>query len=197
MGSGVLIRRAIEKHGIKNFSKVVLFVFNDKRRAFQKEKEVISLLRPKYNLHEGGYGGWEYVHKTNVGRRHSEEAKQKMSVARKGRKMPSGFAVGEKNSMFNRKHTEETKQKIRAAIAKRKQLDIYVNPMQGKKRTEESKLKLSEKFKGRRGYFIGRKHTEETKQKMRMSHLGKKHTEESKRKMRDVIKKKSEFNSES
>lgn len=72
MGSGKVIRSAIAKHGIENFTKVVLETFENAEAMYAKEKEVVTdefLLREDtYNLRRGGLGGWDYVtkHKINL-----------------------------------------------------------------------------------------------------------------------------------
>lgn len=49
----------------------------------------------------------------------SEETKLKISILGKGRKLPEGQNVGEKNPMFGRKHSEETRRKISEAGKRR------------------------------------------------------------------------------
>lgn len=70
MGSGKIIRRAIEKHGLTNFSKVILEHFEDTKSMYAREAEVVTdefLLREDvYNLRRGGYGGFEYINKNGL-----------------------------------------------------------------------------------------------------------------------------------
>jgi len=67
-------------------------------------------------------------------------------------------------------------------------------PPKGQKLSEEARTKISEAAKERSGEknpFYGRKHSEETREKMRRSHAGKKrkpHSEETKRKMSESQK---------
>jgi hypothetical protein len=49
----------------------------------------------------------------------SEETKQKISLSGKGRKLPKGQNVGERNPMFGKKHSEETRKKISEAGKRR------------------------------------------------------------------------------
>jgi group I intron endonuclease len=49
--------------------------------------------------------------------------------------------------------------------------------------SEETRLKMSESKKGDKNIFYGKKHSEETKEKISNSHKGKKHTEEHRRKV--------------
>lgn len=65
MGSGKVIIRAIEKHGIENFEKEILEHFEDAASMFEREKEVVDaefLARDDvYNLRRGGYGGFDHI----------------------------------------------------------------------------------------------------------------------------------------
>lgn len=58
LGSGKLIRRAVEKYGKENFKREVLFVFDTKEEAEQKEAEIVNkeftLLEETYNVSIGG-----------------------------------------------------------------------------------------------------------------------------------------------
>ena len=42
MGSGTLIRRSIKKHGMDNFVKEILFVYDNEYDMFNKEKELVT-----------------------------------------------------------------------------------------------------------------------------------------------------------
>lgn len=70
MGSGRIIKRAIEKHGIDNFRKDILEYFENSETMYAKEKEVVTdqfLLREDvYNLRRGGHGGFEYINKNKM-----------------------------------------------------------------------------------------------------------------------------------
>lgn len=68
MGSGKYLKRAQNKYRIENFSKEVLLDFGSPGEMYQAEVQLISDLKPEYNLHKGGFGGWEYVNtnKMNV-----------------------------------------------------------------------------------------------------------------------------------
>jgi hypothetical protein len=64
MGSGKRIRRAIEKYGLTNFSKEILFIFENEEDAYLKEKELLSdiwNLQECYNCTEGGLGSWSHI----------------------------------------------------------------------------------------------------------------------------------------
>jgi len=67
MGSGKVIKRAIKKYGIDNFTKDVLEFFESEELMYAKEKEVVTenfLERDEvYNLRRGGLGGFDHINK--------------------------------------------------------------------------------------------------------------------------------------
>lgn len=67
MGSGKYLKRSQAKHGLGNFHKEILHVFNTSEDMFAKEEELIAELKPEYNLHKGGLGGWDYVNSSGLG----------------------------------------------------------------------------------------------------------------------------------
>jgi hypothetical protein len=93
--------------------------------------------------------------KKRIGSKRTEETKARMSLAQKGR-------------IF----TEETKMKMSLAAKNRPLI------------SDETRLKLSEKAKGRVGPWAGKKMSEETKMKMSASRKGKPMSPEAKEKMR-------------
>lgn len=98
-----------------------------------------------------------------ISKKHSEEARKKMSEAKKGKKL-----------------SEEHKKKLR---------ENNVRYWLGKKRTEETKRKLSEANKKNPvRYWLGKHHSEETKRKISEANKGKKLSEEAKRKIGEASK---------
>ena len=67
MGSGKVIKYAIGKYGVDNFTKTILETFSTAEEMFAREKEIVTdefLLREDtYNLRRGGVGGFEYINK--------------------------------------------------------------------------------------------------------------------------------------
>ena len=65
MGSGILLKRAIQKHGLDNFKKEVLYLFDNPDEMFTKEAEIVTedFLSEEntYNLKIGGFGGFDYI----------------------------------------------------------------------------------------------------------------------------------------
>jgi len=70
MGSGKLLRRAQKKHGIENFVKEILHVFNIKEEMNAKEAELVTeefcLREDTYNICPGGYGGFGYINQNGL-----------------------------------------------------------------------------------------------------------------------------------
>ena len=70
MGSGKVIKAAIAKHGIENFTKVILEQFETSAAMYAREKEVVTdefLLREDtYNLRRGGTGGFDYINSAGL-----------------------------------------------------------------------------------------------------------------------------------
>jgi len=162
LGSGSYLKRAIKKYGKQNFKKEILEVCSSHEELIQREEYWLNYYdagdnKMFYNAHNHSYGAPKLSHEiiekiriANSGEKHSqygkpksEETKQKIGNANRGR-IPS----------------EETRKKISEAGKKRIQ-------------SEETRKKLSEirkSFGGKTGMY-GRKHSEETKQKMREARL--------------------------
>lgn len=79
LGSGVVLEKAIKKYGKEHFHKEILFVFETEEEMNAKEKELVTreLINDPlcYNACLGGEGGDTW---SCVGRRHTEETKQKI-----------------------------------------------------------------------------------------------------------------------
>ena len=138
MGSGVLIRRAIAKHGVGNFVKEVLFLFDNADDMFAKEAEIVTpafAADPEtYNLAPGGNGGWFRANQTRSIESRRAAARKANAIQKELAKEDPTFrdpqrkngavycrhlhATG-KTYLDNRKgipHTEETKEKMRSAL---------------------------------------------------------------------------------
>lgn len=130
MGSGLLIKKAIEKYGEDSFVKEILFVFSSSQEMFSKERELIEELNPPYNIHEGGLGGWDYINQNNLkakykdwpesSKRSQAEAARCLGLTKDKQHFKDMSVKGQEKikqlypdgTFKGRKHTDETKRKI-------------------------------------------------------------------------------------
>jgi len=67
MGSGKYLLHAMNKHGVENFTKEILFVFNNPEEMYAKEAELVNddflAEANTYNLKKGGLGGFDFINK--------------------------------------------------------------------------------------------------------------------------------------
>lgn len=65
LGSGKYLKYAIKKYGRDNFTKEVLFVFENSDDMYAKEAEIVNAdfisESNTYNLKQGGFGGFDYI----------------------------------------------------------------------------------------------------------------------------------------
>ena len=63
-GSGKMLKRAISKYGVENFTKDIIEIYNSEDKMNLAEKIlVVTDQEVSYNLCLGGYGGFEYINK--------------------------------------------------------------------------------------------------------------------------------------
>lgn len=140
MGSGKYLKYAQEKHGIENFTKEILYVFDTPEQMYAKEAELVNedfiAESNTYNLKVGGFGGWDYIN-------NSEEIR--IAKNKKARKIANENGALEK--------AKEAKSKLMKD-------PVYV---------KEVGQKISKANKGKPGTFKGKKHSQESKEKMSLS----------------------------
>jgi len=139
-GSGKILKTAIDKYGLENFTKEIVYVFGDRKEAYDWERETVTIDLVNdpmcYNIKLGGEGGsgtlglkgW-WATETNKKRTginhpfygktrppHSEETKRKQSLATKG--IPRGpFSEEHCHSISKSKIGNTNGFKSRAALA--------------------------------------------------------------------------------
>jgi hypothetical protein len=152
LGSGKLLKRAIEKYGPDSFTREILQFFDKPEDAFEYEKEIVNRDYVKredtYNLsvggnvcilygeHNGFYGKKHspetvsIIREKNQGKKHTDEAKEKISHASKANWENPEYRSKMIEKFTGRVFTEETKQKISKSHT-------------GKVFSEETKAKIS------------------------------------------------------
>jgi len=133
MGSGKLIKLAIEKYGIENFKKEILHIFETEAEMNEAEARLVILGEDSYNLCPGGQGGWGYVNLSGKNYLHDNRAGSikafkenqiKLQIWRQNN--PEGVILAQEKArlgvikyfkendahFLGQKHSEETKQKI-------------------------------------------------------------------------------------
>lgn len=134
MGSGTYLRRAINKHGIENFQKDILGVFDTPEEMFQMESVLVNEEfvdnKDTYNLKLGGEGGFDYINSNcgNQGERLNKNLshEKRLEGARNSR-IKERLADLRKDPDFKKKETE----RLRVAF-------------KGKSHTEDAKTKIGE-----------------------------------------------------
>lgn len=136
MGSGKYLRNAIEKYGRDNFVTEILHVFDTEEEMNNKERELVTeefcLREDTYNLCEGGRGGWSYLNRTGLNNKgkNMQEMMAKLHERMRGVVLP--------HMAINLKKAHE------------KGLIRY-DTFRGKRHTDDTKRKMSEKAKERVG----------------------------------------------
>lgn len=138
LGSGKILRKAIEKYGEQNFKREILFECSTREEMNAKEAELVNeefLKRDDiYNIKLGGDGGWDYINSTGINNSGNNAGKG-----------------GRKNAQLLHENVEY-REKCKTRISS------------GLKRTWKEHPEI---FKNRKNGFLGKRHTEESKKKMR------------------------------
>ena len=167
-GSGIYLKRAIQKYGRKNFQKEIIAWCDTKDKLNFLEKFFIDFFKTKspngYNIADGGDGG-------NLGLL----VNKKISKALKGFKRRPGLKRRPALSETKKKMSERRKG-IHLSLGVKEKIS---KGLKGRFLTKEHKKKLSEVMKGRH-------HSKETRHKMSEIHKGLCHSEETKRKLSEM-----------
>jgi len=169
LGSGDLYKTKEREYGKKNFRKEILEIFSSREESFKAQEKYIkqynTLVPNGYNISPtGGHG----INGVNL----SENTKRKISESHKGKKL-------------SEKHKKNLSESHKGIHYENRVLNMSgeLNGFFGKKHSNESKIKMRNSLNGRISPRKGIKLSEETKQKIRISHLGKNHSEETKQRM--------------
>ena len=167
-------QNAFNKYGGENFVFIIIEEVEDLIQLVPREQTWLDFY--KSYLPENGYN-ISPTAGSSLGRKLSEETKQKISSSKKGKhhteetKKKIGLAKkGKNHPMWGKHHSEEAKRKI-GLVHK------------GVKRSEETKRKMSLSQKGKPSNRKGAKLSEETKRKLSLMRKGSHSSEETKRKI--------------
>ena len=121
------------------------------------------------------------------GKKHSAEARAKMSEAHKGKKLSAETRAKLSEALRGRKFSEEHRAKISEALRGRKLSEEHKAKIgevgRDRKPSEEARAKMSEAKRGENHPMYGKKHSAEARAKMSEAHKGKKPSAETRAKM--------------
>lgn len=150
MGSGKLIKAAIEKYGVENFSREYLHVYDNAEDMFKMESELVNeefvASDDTYNIMIGGNGGWDFINANGLNPRYDSEFQRKCQAL--------GQIALAKRRQEDPAFNEEFIRKCKDSLSNgRTVLDLrYPNgTFYGKTHTAETKAKMSEKAKLKTG----------------------------------------------
>lgn len=147
MGSGKLIKRAIEKYGIDNFKKEIIIVLESLEEMFLIEKDLIDLTDPLcYNLTEGGNGGFDYINNNKL----SPFVKSK-EFARECREKANSVLQEKYGDNWNKIISKIGNERLKNILIKDPDYLKRANTksFEGKKHSEETKKIMSQKARKR------------------------------------------------
>ena len=140
LGSGKLLKRAIEKYGEENFKREILFECSTREEMNAKEAELVNeeFLKRKdvYNLKQGGQGGFDFINTSSDIKTRANFTKWKKLTQTEKRTLCKKIGASVKQIWID--HPEQ----YSAACAGK-----FPLAFKGKHHTEESKQKIGEKNK--------------------------------------------------
>jgi len=142
MGSGTYLIHSQNKHGIENFEKEILHVFDNSEEMFAKEKELVTIdfiaESNTYNLKIGGFGGWDHINSDESFR--IEKNSRAMTIANSN----GALVKAQAKLKWLRENDPDWVETKRAKISE----------------------SLSKHYETNDGSFKGKSHTDETKRKI-------------------------------
>jgi len=169
--NSMYIDRAIKKYGRDNFSLNIITSSDSQEIADEDEKYWIARARELlgkenvYNITDGG----EHI---MSGRKHTQEAKEKISKANKGRKHSEESKIN--MSLAQQNMSEETKEKISLSLIGNTRCIGRVpwNKDKSDCFSEETRKQMSESHKGQVSPRKGKNNSEEHKNKISKARKG-------------------------
>lgn len=113
LGSGLDLKKAIEKYGVENFEKTILEICNNKEELWKREEYWLNFYDAKnnktfYNRTNKAFGAWEGKKHTPI----TEKTRQKMSMAHKDIPLSTEHKKSISEAMMGHSKTEEWKKNL-------------------------------------------------------------------------------------
>lgn len=141
LGSGKLLKRAIEKYGFSNFKREVLFHCQSKDELESKERELVTedLVNSSdcYNLKLGGEGGFDYHNSDSE----KQRRKNLLSQAAQRELMKDPIWAAKRNENLSRALRKSDK--VKANGAARRGIPTNRKTMLGKTHSEHTRKMMS------------------------------------------------------
>lgn len=149
MGSGIRIRRAIEKYGLENFEKTILFECKSEEEMNAKEAEIVNedfIARDDvYNICLGGMdGSWKSL-SFNAKSQASKTRWQNMSKQQRRHSVKAAHEASK-----GRIHSANERQRISDGLKALYANDPSKKGMLGKIHSNESRQKMSKSHSGKK-----------------------------------------------
>ena len=180
MGSGKLLKKAIDKYGKENFKKDILQICESEEMAYEWEKVYIEQIKAYenpmyYNMAMGGFGFTSEENrklwKNHEYRKIQSERMKKMWENPHYRKHMSEAHKGQVSPMKGKRHTKEAREKIiKANIERWKDPNSAFNSKEFRKKMSESQKKRLSNPENH--HFYKKHHKEETKMKISNANKG-------------------------
>jgi hypothetical protein len=155
MGSGKLLKRAIEKYGVNAFHKEILHVFDTEAKMNAKEKELVVINEMSYNLCEGGQGGFDFINRNGLGVLLHEQRKRNPDLIKKSSDLGNQKKL--EKAAADPDWWKEVGKKISTSMKKR--YETHAGSFTGKSHTQQYKDKMSlimkDKTRGERNSQYG------------------------------------------
>ena len=168
MGSGNLIKYAIRKYGISNFTKEYLEILDSEQKMNLAEKILVVIdSEVSYNLCGGGHGGFVYVNRTRNHHEHSLKIAQKRSY--KEPKLIEWYSSDKRKEITRETHKQG--KFVKSYFHNRldhKECLLKAQSIEAVEKKKETYKKISHS-QGSKNSQYGKPRSEETKQKIRDS----------------------------
>lgn len=177
------LQRAFDKYGELDFLFSIL-EHTELQSLIEREQHYLDTLSPEYNIAP--------IAGSQLGYRHSLEARRKMSESKKGERnytygKPLSEETRRKISVANlgKHHGEETRRKMREAWTPERRW-AQNDRQRGKARSAETRAKISAALTGERNPNYGKPRSEETRRKISEARMGQRLSEETRLKISEA-----------